>query len=194
MSKMTEDTLPPFPKAAHLTVLLHNLLLTFYSTKTENLGQKKRFIAFPLFFYMKTEQEHLSVLRSPEFFLHAWCVPLTAIQNSLSKRPEFFLGVHSYKNETVNRANGFAKSNFLLEPKGILVFYNEPSNPYLRLHTHPNLLHKHTTALLLLTLSGKAANKLFGDWNTTHFTFTELDPCVSHQHWAINQKRISRFH
>lgn len=40
-SKMTKDTLPPFPKAAHLTVLLHNLLLTFYSTETENLGQKK---------------------------------------------------------------------------------------------------------------------------------------------------------
>lgn len=35
MSRMTEDTLLPFPKAAHLTALLHNLLLTFYSTKPE---------------------------------------------------------------------------------------------------------------------------------------------------------------
>lgn len=41
LSKMTQDTLPPFPKTAHLTVLLRNLLLTFYSTKPENLGQKK---------------------------------------------------------------------------------------------------------------------------------------------------------
>lgn len=46
LSKMTQDPLPPFPEAAHLTVLLSHLLLTFYSTKTENLGQKKRFIAF----------------------------------------------------------------------------------------------------------------------------------------------------
>lgn len=41
VSKMTQDTFPPFPKAAHPTVLLCNLLLTFYSTKTENSGQKK---------------------------------------------------------------------------------------------------------------------------------------------------------
>lgn len=67
MSKVTEDTLPSFPKAAHLTVLLHNLLLIFYSTKIENLGQKKTFIAFQLFFYRKTEQVHLFVLWSPEF-------------------------------------------------------------------------------------------------------------------------------
>lgn len=35
MSRMTEDTLLPFPKAAHFTALLRNLLFTFYSTKTE---------------------------------------------------------------------------------------------------------------------------------------------------------------
>lgn len=168
MSKMTENTLPPFPKAVHLTVLLHNLLLTFYSTKTENLEQKKRFIAFPLFFYMETEQVHLSVLRSPGFFCMHDVFLLQQIRIPFLKQ--------------------------LLEPKGILVFYKEPSNPYLRLHSRPNLLHKHTTTLLLLTLSGKAANKLFGDWNTPHFTFTEWDPCVSHQHGAINQNRISRFH
>lgn len=68
MSKMTEDTLSPFPKAAHLSVLLCSLLSTFYSARTENLRQKKRFIAFQQFFYMKTEQVHLCVLRSPGFF------------------------------------------------------------------------------------------------------------------------------
>lgn len=42
MSKMTEDTLLLFSKAACLSVLLCNLLSTFYSTnRTQNLCQKK---------------------------------------------------------------------------------------------------------------------------------------------------------
>lgn len=53
------------------------------------------------------------------------------------------MGAHSYKNKNLNTANAFAKSNFLLEPKGVLVSNKEPTNQYLRLPTHPNLPHKH---------------------------------------------------
>lgn len=59
LSKMTQDTLPSFPKATHLTVQIYSLLLIFHSTKTENLGQKKRFITFQLLIFMKIEQLNL---------------------------------------------------------------------------------------------------------------------------------------
>lgn len=150
LSKMTQDTLPPFPKAAHLTVLLRNLLLTFYSTKAENLGQKKKmFTASQLFFYMKTEQLHISLyfgVQDSLLFLHVSFFPCRAIKNSLSKKPEIFLGARSQKNENFNTAHGFAKSNFLLESNWIFFFFfnKESSNPHLGslLHTDPNLPHK----------------------------------------------------
>lgn len=41
LSKMTQDTPPPLPKAAHLTVLLCNLQLTFAAPKQKTWGRKK---------------------------------------------------------------------------------------------------------------------------------------------------------
>lgn len=76
LSKMTQDTLPPFPKAAHLTVLLRNLLLTFYSTKAENLGQEKKNVyCLPtVLLYENWTIAYLSVLRSPGFITLSACI------------------------------------------------------------------------------------------------------------------------
>lgn len=175
LSKMIKDTLPPFPKATHLTVLFYNLLLTFYCTKTENLGHKKRFIDFQLFFCLYLGVQD-SCCMHDIFLLQQFRIHFPKSQN--------FSWVPTVtKVRMLIQQMALPKATFFLNQTGFWFFYKEPSNPYLRLHTHPNLLPKHTTPLLLLTLFGKAAlHKLFGDWNTPHLTLTELDQCVSHQH------------
>jgi len=188
LSNMPQDILPPLSQSSSPYCTALQFAVDILQYQNRKLGAEKRFIAFQLLFHKKIEQLHLYLylgVRDSLFLLHVTCLPCVAIKNPLSKKPEFFLGAHSQQNENINTANGFAKSSFLSEPNWILFFLNkESNNPYLSslLHTGPNLPHKHTTSLLLLTLFGKAVlHKLFSDWDIAYTIFPEINPCASHQ-------------
>lgn len=142
------------------------------------------FTASQLFFYMKTEQLHISLyfgVQDSLLFLHVSFFPCRAIKNSLSKKPEIFLGARSQKNENFNTAHGFAKSNFLLESNWIFFFFLIKN---LAIHIsvvyYILILTFHTSPLLLLTLFGKAAlHQLFSDWDSLLHIYGVKSMCIT---------------